>query len=201
MGLLHTLRPLLSAPAGTPGRNRACPCGSGQKHKKCCLGKLAHPLPARASLHYHLLLLYSQRAAQSGLLDDLLDMAGIPGLEPALADLAAIEMLDDFLDERGAWLGEDERALLESWRDTPLRLWEVVSVRLGEVTVRPLPTGDPEVLCDRLFARQARPLDLALFAGRNRNPAWHHRRNGAAPCPCREPVIYRTCRARSSAIR
>ncbi|MFQ5829791.1 MAG: SEC-C metal-binding domain-containing protein [Candidatus Methylomirabilia bacterium] len=23
------------------GRNDPCPCGSGRKHKKCCLGKLA----------------------------------------------------------------------------------------------------------------------------------------------------------------
>ena len=25
------------------GRNDPCPCGSGQKHKKCCFGKTAKP--------------------------------------------------------------------------------------------------------------------------------------------------------------
>jgi len=32
-----------------PGRNDKCPCGSGKKAKKCCLGKLKAfaPLPPR----------------------------------------------------------------------------------------------------------------------------------------------------------
>lgn len=29
--------PVLSAPQGKAGRNDPCPCGSGKKHKKCCL--------------------------------------------------------------------------------------------------------------------------------------------------------------------
>jgi tetratricopeptide (TPR) repeat protein len=34
-----------------PGRNDPCPCGSGQKHKKCCMGKETAPpaLPAQAA--------------------------------------------------------------------------------------------------------------------------------------------------------
>jgi uncharacterized protein len=31
--------PSLRAPAPAPGRNDPCPCGSGRKYKKCCLGK------------------------------------------------------------------------------------------------------------------------------------------------------------------
>ena len=31
-----------------PGRNEPCTCGSGIKHKKCCLGKPAPPLGAAA---------------------------------------------------------------------------------------------------------------------------------------------------------
>jgi hypothetical protein len=26
-----------------PGRNEPCPCGSGKKHKRCCLGRTADP--------------------------------------------------------------------------------------------------------------------------------------------------------------
>jgi uncharacterized protein YecA (UPF0149 family) len=29
----------LRNPAGLPGRNEPCPCGSGKKYKKCCLRK------------------------------------------------------------------------------------------------------------------------------------------------------------------
>jgi len=29
------------APAGRPGRNEPCPCGSGLKYKRCCLGRAA----------------------------------------------------------------------------------------------------------------------------------------------------------------
>jgi len=32
--LLQPLRPVVSD--GRPGRNEACPCGSGKKYKKCC---------------------------------------------------------------------------------------------------------------------------------------------------------------------
>jgi len=27
------------------GRNDPCPCGSGRKYKKCCLGKAEKPVP------------------------------------------------------------------------------------------------------------------------------------------------------------
>ncbi len=29
-------------PSGKPGRNDPCPCGSGKKYKKCCLGRAIH---------------------------------------------------------------------------------------------------------------------------------------------------------------
>jgi hypothetical protein len=43
---LDALRPPAAAPgrpAARPGRNDPCPCGSGRKFKKCCLGKDAEP--------------------------------------------------------------------------------------------------------------------------------------------------------------
>ena len=40
-----------------PGRNDPCPCGSGKKYKKCCLGKTTSPVePAvatTAELRFH----------------------------------------------------------------------------------------------------------------------------------------------------
>jgi transposase-like protein len=41
--------PILASPAPKtphPGRNQPCPCGSGKKFKRCCLGKPAGPAPA-----------------------------------------------------------------------------------------------------------------------------------------------------------
>jgi hypothetical protein len=31
------------------GRNDSCPCGSGKKYKKCCLGKQSVPIPLAAA--------------------------------------------------------------------------------------------------------------------------------------------------------
>src|SRR5207244_4331493 len=35
----HTADPRLAAPPRKVGRNDPCPCGSGKKYKKCCLGQ------------------------------------------------------------------------------------------------------------------------------------------------------------------
>ena len=32
-------RPAPASPSSKVGRNEPCPCGSGKKYKKCCLGK------------------------------------------------------------------------------------------------------------------------------------------------------------------
>ncbi len=37
--------PVVARPGGT-GRNAPCPCGSGKKHKKCCLNKKKHETAA-----------------------------------------------------------------------------------------------------------------------------------------------------------
>jgi len=43
---LQALRAVLRA--GAVGRNDPCPCGSGKKYKKCCMGKTAIPAPGQA---------------------------------------------------------------------------------------------------------------------------------------------------------
>jgi len=43
---LQALRAALSA--GAVGRNDPCPCGSGKKYKKCCMGNLAIPASGQA---------------------------------------------------------------------------------------------------------------------------------------------------------
>jgi hypothetical protein len=167
--LRRQLRPLLSAPdGGKAGRNQPCPCGSGQKYKKCCLGRELHPLPLRASVLYKLLVTYAMRAASRMDMEMLAERCGSAAeTAGALMDLALFdcEIADSFASERGTWLREDERELLAQWCETPLRLYEVMSTRPGfDVTVRSLSGSEPEevVLRDRALSRSVRRLDLML---------------------------------------
>jgi len=41
--LMDMVRAEDAKPAPSTGRNELCPCGSGRKYKKCCLGKSSHP--------------------------------------------------------------------------------------------------------------------------------------------------------------
>jgi hypothetical protein len=71
-------------------------------------------------------------------IDELLD-SGLP------MDLVAFEdgLASDFLDERGALLPEDDRAMLASWLDEPRTLWEVVEhERAHPLVVRNAATGE-----------------------------------------------------------
>jgi hypothetical protein len=66
---------------------------------------------------------------------------------------------------RGGWLRDDERELIESWRQIPVGAFEVRDVQRGTgVTVRALPGGEPFFLRDRMFSSSVRRLDL--FIGR-----------------------------------
>jgi hypothetical protein len=107
------LRSLLAAPAGTTGRNQPCPCGSGEKYKKCCLGIQTHPLPVRAKLLYGLLTAYAVRPANRDA-SELLVERSTTHAESALLDLALFNcgVAGTFIEERGSWLRDDERDLL-----------------------------------------------------------------------------------------
>ena len=123
------------------------------------------PLPSRAAHLFRQLLAYGYRPARRRLIDDLVALS-IRVAEPALADLALFEndVVGEFLQARGEWLRDDEVALLESWRSTPLRLWEVLDVAGDEITLRDAAPGEaePVTLTDDLLPRQARPGDLML---------------------------------------
>ncbi|MGH3939148.1 MAG: SEC-C domain-containing protein [Pseudonocardiaceae bacterium] len=154
---------LTPAPSRTP-RNRPCPCGSGRKHKACCLPRLRHPLPERAPLVYARLVEYAQRGANSRCYDAYLALCA--DVVPLLAlDLAIFEggLLGRYLSARGHLLPDDERVLAEEWRTTALVAYEVVEVRreVG-VTLRRLPDGKTVRLRDRSFSTCVQPLDLLL---------------------------------------
>jgi hypothetical protein len=79
--------------------------------------------------------------------------------------LANCGFTDRFLRARGGWLREDERKLIESWRDIPIGVFEVRKIHRGTgVTAHTLPDGEPDFLKDRLFSTHVNRLDR--FCGR-----------------------------------
>ncbi|WP_020574273.1 SEC-C metal-binding domain-containing protein [Actinopolymorpha alba] len=162
--LRRSLRPLTVLPTTRVSRNQPCPCGSGQKYKKCCLRNEVHPLPARAPLLFCLLLAYARRGRHVEKVTELV-AASSPKVFSTCVDLAIFEagIVDDYLTERGHWLREDERALLNRWRQVPLRLFEVVATRPGgDVTLRQLPDGPSIVVRDRDLYECAKRQELVL---------------------------------------
>lgn len=110
------------------GRNQPCPCGSGRKHKQCCLGK-----PRRVALADRVELLWWKARAWclrtqglsmpwSDRLDD-----GVHDADALVLDLTLVadDALAAFSVELGGLLPDDEAALVESWLERPHRLWEV----------------------------------------------------------------------------
>jgi hypothetical protein len=162
--LRRALRPLLVSPTRTAPRNSPCPCGSGRKYKLCCLRTPSHPLSTRAQARYASIATFAQRAPSIPTVLELTELA-VPEAAMFALDLAIFEggILDDYLDERGDMLPDDERALVERWRSTPLAPYEVTAVQPGvSVTIRPLLGGDPVRLPDRSLSRGVRRLDLMV---------------------------------------
>jgi hypothetical protein len=163
-GLRRALRPLLVSPTRTTPRNSPCPSGSGRKYKLCCLRTASYPLSARAQARYASIATYATRAASIEVAREYAELA-----EPEAAifalDLAIFDggVLDDYLDERGDLLPDDERALVERWRSVPLAPYEVTVVQPGaSVTMRPLLGGDAVHLADRSLSGSVRRLDLLV---------------------------------------
>jgi hypothetical protein len=167
--LRTAIRSTLGKPAAAQtGRNRPCPCGSGRKAKLCCAAFVVPPLAARAELLYALIATFTQRAPACERLGTLVARStGHPQHPLVCIDLLLTHegYLRRFLHARGAWLRDDERALLEEWAGIPIGAFEVRQVRRGQdVTIRRLPGGEKVVLNDRLFSTSTHRLDL--FCGR-----------------------------------
>lgn len=160
---LATYRQFATPPATDTPRNAPCPCGSGKKHKACCLNRAAHPLPARASLLLFKVLTFLHRPPQ---LPDLrqwgaraagVDDPDSPAAARALRGSATFDcalweggLLDRFLAVRGPLLPTDERELTELWRPTCRDLYEVRAVRVGfAATLRPISGGAEHDVRDR----------------------------------------------------
>lgn len=125
--------------APTAGRNEPCPCGSGRKHKHCCLDR-----PARTSLADRVELLWWKARTwclrTQGLAlpwSTALDEDERSDADALVLDLALVadDALAAFTVELGPLLPSDEAALVESWLERPHRLWEVGQAEAGDLTL------------------------------------------------------------------
>lgn len=168
--LLEHFRPRARAEMG---RNDRCWCGSGRKYKQCHLGREQLPLEERAAWLYQKAGTYLQdgpwrlelievaRARARHWEEPASLLAALD--DPIVGDAALFEggAFAAFLEERGALLPDDERALGEQWLLIERSLYEVESVNPGAgITVRDLRTGDRHEVRERTASRQLRPLDL-----------------------------------------
>lgn len=171
---VRRLRTYLDPPAGGPGRNKPCPCGSGKKYKVCHGRTAAHPLSDRAAWLFHKVVMFLQRPPQRA---ELLQWGALlagtsPGEEAAvrraMGDQAAWEfaafeggLLGEFLSVLGPLLPDDERELAESWLGSPRRLLEVIEVQpMRGVQARDLLTSEELEVRDRRLTRTIGAGDL-----------------------------------------
>jgi tetratricopeptide (TPR) repeat protein len=167
-GELTMLRRFAEPPTQRTGRNAPCPCGSGKKHKLCCLPEARHPLAERAPWLWQKLASWVREPRQRGATLELVQVlmledsaAWVPmALSDAMTlDLAAwgYDLVRAFLEQRGAVLPEDERLLLATWMQERIRLLEVISVRAGVIEVADRHTDEHLTLHDKMGSRSAKP--------------------------------------------
>ena len=154
----------ISTPRAKAGRNDPCPCGSGKKYKKCCLGKdesarsgdrqraAAHELDERMVWTLSQFARDRYGAEWKTACEKLVRAAG--GETPLLLQLAAPwgvyearvdgqRIVDVFVAERDRRLTGEERDWLASQRSARLSVWEITSCEPGvAVVVRSLLTGE-----------------------------------------------------------
>jgi hypothetical protein len=175
------------------GRNDPCPCGSGRKYKTCHLDRPAvagdvDPIVALQRKIARFMLRPDAERALEALVHEALGYPDADDLDAGLHDEpwftdAESRLLDEnpdvamdillaergwmrrFLDLRGSLLPSVERDLAESWIDTRMRLYEVVSTSPGSgLVLRDIvDAGPPVEVRDRLLSRGVAALDLVLL--------------------------------------
>ena len=142
----------------TVGRNDACPCGSGRKYKRCCMGQEAARAQFASELQAHALPLLRElgRFATQRLQKPPEAVAAerFPFWQPPLDRVRTSRLLDylifddhagsygrnaaaEYLAERGPLLTEEWRSLLEAWQDVTMRLFALEQWSGGFARCRP----------------------------------------------------------------
>ncbi len=165
---LKVLRRYAQPPRALARRNDPCPCGSGRKHKHCCLGTTgAVPLPERVRWIWEKLVWFLERSDFTGDVYEVADELGDdePGGEALAASLVLFEddVVEEFLRLRGPLLPDDERNLVTQWSLVDRSVHEVVDVAPGVgMTLRDVRTGDVVDVRERLGSGRMGRGDLLL---------------------------------------
>ena len=146
-----------SPPRNDLGRNAPCWCGSGNKYKKCHLGRTELPLPDRVAWLYHKAIAHVLFGGWTELRhavawERCCSVVGddADAFNAALADPVVIDTIlsegggfEEFLTVRGALLPEDEHALAEQWLPVQRSVFEIEHVdRGGSIAARDVRTGE-----------------------------------------------------------
>ncbi|MDP1819448.1 MAG: SEC-C domain-containing protein [Acidimicrobiales bacterium] len=159
------------------GRNEPCWCGSGRKHKQCCLRLNGHDLASRAPWLHAKAVMFLQRPPQRAVLfavavahagvhapEDAPARVIAAACDPAVTELCLAEggVFDRFVDQRRHLLPDDELQLAEVWRGARHRIWDVVQ---GGRAVRDR-AGGAELVLDGPSAAKVARAELVLAAVR-----------------------------------
>ena len=164
------LRSFTLAGPHSVGRNEPCWCGSGRKHKHCCLRLNGHGLETRARWLNAKAVTFLQRPPQrAAMLSIAVAHAGVasPEQSPDRVIAAACDatvgelslfdagIFERFLEQRGRLLPDDELELAQSWAGARHALWHVldgrtalrderrgIDVKLDAHSAAKLPAGD-----------------------------------------------------------
>ncbi|MGI8663003.1 MAG: SEC-C domain-containing protein [Acidimicrobiales bacterium] len=138
------LRSFTVAGPNMVGRNERCWCGSGRKHKHCCLRLNGHGLETRARWLHAKAVTFLQRPPQRpAMLSIAVAHAGVTAPDEAPDRVVAAacdatvtelclfdgEVFDRFVERRGRLLPDDELELAQSWLDHRHELWHVIEGR------------------------------------------------------------------------
>jgi len=147
----------------TPGRNDPCPCGSGKKYKRCCLGKEAQREEFVRELQAHGLPLLRElgryATQRAGVTPEAIAAERFPFWRPPLDQTRASRLLDylifdyrpakygrsaveEYLAERGPIVTPVWLALLGTWQSISMRLYVLEQWSAGFARCRPIMPDD-----------------------------------------------------------
>jgi hypothetical protein len=153
------------------GRNELCPCGSGRKYKICCMNQRTLSIEVRSKWVLQKLQQYISRPQRRERNVNLVgiacngDLKNVENVAPFIVDAigSETETVLSFLEERGALLPDDERALLVEWLDYPWDLYEVIDVTPGQsMSLRGVSSGVVFDVNERNGSRNVEPGQMLL---------------------------------------
>lgn len=149
------------------GRNDSCPCGSGKKYKRCCLGKEAAREEFAQELRANALPLLQElgrhAASRAGSSPEAVAQKHFAFWHPPFDRIKMARLLDhlifderaekygqsaiaEFLAQRGSIVTPQWKALLEAWQDAGLQLFALEGWSGGFARVREVLTQERRVI-------------------------------------------------------